>query len=130
MKTAPTNTDGIIDSRDVIERIEELEAERDAHESDETACAWKKENPGEAAELATLEALRDDCGSSEFPHGLTLIADHYFEDYARELADDIGAVVKGAEWPNNCIDWERAACELQMDYCNVEFDGATYWFRA
>ncbi len=125
-KTAPSNTDSIIDSRDVIERIEELQAEEIDFDSDKGHWGYSDE----AAELATLEALLDDCDSSEFPHGLTLIADHYFEDYARELADDIGAINSDAGWPNNCIDWERAARELQQGYTSVEFDGATYWFRA
>jgi antirestriction protein len=54
----------------------------------------------------------------------------YFKEYARELAEDTGTINKSNEWPNYCIDWERAAAELKMDYTSVEVDGETYWFRA
>jgi hypothetical protein len=29
-----------------------------------------------------------------------------------------------------CIDWERAARELKMDYTSVRVNGTTYYFRA
>jgi hypothetical protein len=35
-----------------------------------------------------------------------------------------------AGWPNNCIDWERAARELSVDYTTVKFDGDSYYLRA
>jgi len=60
---------------------------------------------------------------------VTLIRDSYFENYAQELADGIGAINSDARWPNNCIDWARAARELQADYTSVDFDGETYWCR-
>ena len=43
------------------------------------------------------------------------------EEFAEEIAEQIGAVNHGASWPNNCIDWERAARELMYDY--FEMDG-------
>jgi hypothetical protein len=60
----------------------------------------------------------------------TLIAGSYFKEYAQELAEDIGAINKSNEWPNYCIDWERAARELKIDYTSVDVNGETYWFRA
>ncbi|KKL86611.1 hypothetical protein LCGC14_1942930, partial [marine sediment metagenome] len=60
---------------------------------------------------------------------VTLIRDSYFKEYAQELADDIGAIDSDLTWPNNCIDWDQATRELQMDYSTVEFDGITYWYR-
>jgi hypothetical protein len=84
----------------------------------------------ESEELRVLLALQEDAGScDDWHYGATLIRDSYFETYAQELADDIGAVNADATWPNNCIDWERAARELQQDYISVEFDGVTYWVR-
>ena len=62
-------------------------------------------------------------------HGETLIRDTYFEDYARELAEDIGAINRDASWPNNCIDWEEAASQLQQDYFSVEYGDVIYWIR-
>jgi hypothetical protein len=146
-----TNSDDIIDLRDVIARFEELETElQDAHEGiggdasaqpfDEWLVATIEDDSHtmqEAAqEFTLLRALIEDCkgnGGDEqwrgdwYPVGL--IRDSYFEDYAREFADDIGAINSDASWPNTCIDWEKAASELQMDYSSVEFDGVTYWYR-
>lgn len=42
------------------------------------------------------------------------------EDFAMETAEGIGAIDKNASWPNNCIDWERAARDLMMDYSEHE----------
>lgn len=47
------------------------------------------------------------------------------EDFAQQIAEDIGAIDKNAGWPNNCIDWEYAAKELMWDYS--ESDG--HYFR-
>lgn len=38
------------------------------------------------------------------------------EEFAKEMADQTGAVIDDLAWPNYCIDWERAARELMMDY--------------
>ena len=73
--------------------------------------------------------LEEEINSSEWTYGLQLIADSYFETYAREFAEDIGAISGDERWPATCIDWEKAASELQYDYSSVEFDGETYWYR-
>lgn len=134
MKTAPTNMDDVIDSRDVIERIEELEAERADFIDPERlvsgdASQWDESDSG--TELVALRELASEAEgyAPDWQHGAMLIRDSYFTDYAIQLADDIGAINKDASWPNTCIDWEQAARELQMDYTSVEFDGVTYWVR-
>lgn len=43
------------------------------------------------------------------------------EEFAQELADSCGLVNEEATWPNNYIDWERAARDLMFDY--TESDG-------
>lgn len=53
-----------------------------------------------------------------------------FEEYAQELAEDIGAIDRNLTWPNNCIDWEKAADELKYDYSEVDIEGRTYYFRS
>jgi antirestriction protein len=137
------NMQDIIDLRDVIARVEELEEERErctltAPDGTETENSegWAEVFPEEAAELAMLNTLLEECkgnGGDEQWRGdwysVTLIRDSYFETYAQELADDIGAINSDARWPNNCIDWERAARELQMDYTSVDFFGIDYWTR-
>jgi hypothetical protein len=122
------NTSDMIDSRDVIARIEELEpiaaGEAEGYSCDEQLEAGR--------ELRALRELASEAEgySSEWNDGATLIRDSYFENYARQYADDIGAINADASWPNDCIDWERAARELRMDYTAVEFDGVTYWVRS
>jgi antirestriction protein len=39
------------------------------------------------------------------------------EDFAQDMADQLGSIDKNASWPMNCIDWEYAAKELMYDYC-------------
>jgi len=113
------NTDDVIDSRDVIARIAHL---TDLAED----CTYE-----EVQELNALEALQAEAEgyAADWRHGEALIRDTHFEDYARELADDIGAVPADATWPNNCIDWAEAARQLQQDYTSVDFAGVTYWIR-
>ena len=155
-----SNDQDVIDSRDVIARIEELEAEREeltgiladaeelaaniagsdghgangAYKADE-ATAMRDEarealkewdESEEAAELKALKALADDAEGycDDWKHGAALIRDSYFEAYAREMAEDIGAT-----WPNDHINWEAAADALKQDYTSADFGGVEYWVR-
>ena len=107
----------IRDSRDIQERISELEAL--GGEIDES----------DKEELVGLLAFKEDVDSPEWDCGITFINEADFEDYAREFAQDIGAISNDAQWPATCIDWEEAARELLIDYSPVDFDGITYYFR-
>jgi hypothetical protein len=119
------NTEDIIDSRDVIARIEELEGEKAG--ADTLDMDWGEID----AELATLRKLAEQGeGSPDWPHGEALVRDSHFEAYARQLAEDIDALPPNRSWPLNCIDWEAAAEALQQDYFDVDFDGVTYWVRS
>ena len=101
----------LIDLRDII----------DNKETDPTTYnAWK-------------QGLWDDAGyeiDAVAEHEPTMIPASDFEEYAQELAEEIGAISHDRQWPNYCIDWERAARELKMDYTSVEVNGTTYYFRA
>lgn len=142
----------VVDVRDIIERFTELEdaliaaydAEHDALSEDAQAefmdpAEWyrvEKDNGNDdAAEFLTLQSLLDDLAGSSGDeqwrgdwYPVTLIHDMYFEDYARDLAEEIGDV-KPSHWPYTCIDWAQAARELQADYSTVEYDGSTFWYR-
>lgn len=115
-----------IDSREIIERIEELEnegVEQDTPEGEEYEA------------LKTLAEEGESTYGAEWAYGVTLVRDSYFEDYARELAEEIGGLSgfsHGEEitWPLQYIDWEAAAEALQIDYMEIEFEGVTYWGRA
>lgn len=82
-------------------------------------------------ELEPLQELQDDaegyCGGS-WHSGVILIHENNFEDYARELASDMGDI-NDNNWPYCHIDWEAAAEALKMDYTTVEFECTTFFFR-
>ena len=114
--------DDMIDSRDLLERMGEITCDCDT-----------VKYPELLEEFAKLKAFRDelaDVSGEDLIHGACAIRDSYFEDYAQELADDIGALPAGNAWPAYCIDWARAARELQHDYSLAEFDGVDYWVRS
>lgn len=126
-----TNSDDVIDVRDVIARVEELES-IEGIEDDINGLA----ESDEATELVMLRELLGELegnGGDEEWRGswypVTLIRESYTEDYAREMAEDCGMINKDATWPNNYIDWERATEEFLTDYTSTEFDGVTYYYR-
>lgn len=134
-----SNSDDIIDSREVIARIDELKAEwtetTEGDDPDDYALSEEDWSVGlgddGAAEIVALLALTEEGQSSpDWQYGETLIRDTYFVEYAQQLAEDIGAVDPNAGWPNGYIDWDRAAEALQMDYTLIDFDGVTYWIHA
>jgi hypothetical protein len=123
-----TNADDLIDSRDVIKRIEEL---RDTIVTDDDERSNGPDQTDERTELAALEALQTEAsGVPDWPHGVTLVRECYFKRYAQDLAEDIGAIKSEMAWPYTCIDWDQASDELKQDYTSVDFDGESYWVRA
>jgi hypothetical protein len=133
-----TNTQDVIDSRDIIARIEELESwftYDDGNATDAQLAAFAENDHAgredEAKELISLRALAEECeGYGDWRHGDALIRESYFTEYAQQLAEDIGAIPDDAKWPCDCIDWDKAAQELQQDYTSAEFDGVTYYIRS
>jgi hypothetical protein len=127
----------IVDSRDIIKRIEELDGEiegcatcggtgevKDGEDADKEAedcdvCQSDRE------ERKVLQDLVDEIDNAD--NGRTLIKDSYFRTYAQDYASDIGALPRDPSWPANHIDWEAACEELQQDWSSVEWDGETYW---
>lgn len=136
--------DDIIDSRDIIARMEELESEIGDLETDLEDLTNEHDNldaiQGEIAALQDeIDDLEDELemwklfegvGVADWLHGEAFINEDYFPKYAMQLADDIGAVNTDAGWPNNHIDWDAAADDLKQDYTEVEVEDYTYWARA
>lgn len=113
--------DDVVSVEELIELFEALE---------------DSEDPDELAELAEISLILDELkgygGDVQFNgdwYPQSLIADSAFEDHARELAEDIGAIDRNAAWPLNHIDWKSAAEALQDDYSLVTIDGVDYWYR-
>lgn len=129
----------LIDSREVIDRIEELRQEwADATSDDPDDYALSGDDwlvglsEDERDELEALQALASEAENyaADWRYGATLIHNDYFETYAQQLAEDLGLIDSEASWPSYCIDWERAASDLQMDYTSIDFGGETYWVHS
>ena len=130
------NTEDVLDTRDILARIDYLDnlaalveqaAIDGVLDGDIQEAADELEEA--QAEHTALTDLWEAEGDDEWQWGATLIRADYFEDYTRDFAEEIGAIVRDAAWPANHIDWEAAADELAMDYREVEFDGQTYLVR-
>jgi len=120
---AESERDNLKDATD--EDREEITARLEAAESDFGA--------EEQEELKTLEGIKDDIGERKGKiddEGGPFVHEDDFEDYARELAEDIGAIPDDLGWPCTYIDWERAAEALKVDYSSVEVNGVTYLYRS
>ena len=111
-----SNSDDLIDSRDIIERIAELRGSNDKDDREERR---------------TLVALAEECEmSGDWPDGATLISDSYWPEYARQLVEDIGDMPSSLPfYLEHNIDWDGVANDLQADYFSVDFDGEEYWLR-
>ena len=139
---APTNMDDVIDSRDVIARIQELEDElqdledaADEAADDTVRCAeimaeisdWKSQNGDELTALRALASEAEDY-APDWQHGATLVRESYWPTYAQEIVEDVGDMPRGI--PSYIvIDWEATADNLKVDYTEVDFDGVTYLVR-
>ena len=134
-----------IDTRELNERLDELErleqavtdarealdnAEGDEAKDDAQDALDKAEvdfGADEQEELKALRNLRDEVGG-EWRYGVTLIPENEFEDYCRELVEDIGDLPKGV--PGYIvIDWEATANNLRVDYSSVDYNGESYLYR-
>lgn len=119
---AITNDADIIDSRDIITRIDYLEDVLVDEDEDNTDF--------DHDELQALLSLASECeGYCDWKDGVTLIRYTHFETYAQEFANDVGMIKNDDKWPYTCIDWDKAAGELAMDYTTADFDGIDYLFR-
>lgn len=155
-RPVPTNSDDVIDSRDVIAHLVELDSDRAAllaavetAKTDLTLASHGDGDTGgvlgvalEAAETALQEwddendygpfaafAKEGEDSADDWAHGVTIIREDYFTDYAKQLADDIGAVNSDANWPLTYIDWAAAARALKEDYTEIDFGGIPYFVR-
>jgi uncharacterized protein (UPF0335 family) len=141
LTTTLDNTNEVIDSRDVIARIEELENEQsnliqqlsDGEITEAEMVAFDKDKGNELDALRELAAEAE--SSPDWIHGEQLIRASYFVQYITELIDDCYDLPKeltSGDWPYRhiTIDFEAAAKEAEQDYNSVDFDGVEYLIRA
>lgn len=110
---------------EIAEELEELEDEVETHPSKRAGLEQDIE------ELHTEQHEIEDIRTSvaDFGHGSEMIECDSFTDYARQYAEDVGAIESDARWPCNHIDWDKAAQELASDYTEVEYQGTSYYVR-
>lgn len=113
-------SDDRIDTRDLVDELAAIDL--DDEETDDI------DRNRAAAILALFEEISGYAGDRP-EDGVFLIAEDCFEEYAQELAEDIGAIPVGAGWPAYCIDWALAARDLAMDYTSVTFQGRDYYYQ-
>ena len=130
MTSLNLNSD-IIDVRDIIERLEELD-------SIFVSSVGPKAIPELKQLIDLMDELKSVGGGDEQWRGdwypLTLIKDSCFTDYIKELIDDCYELPKeltSGNWPYRHIkiDYEAAAKEATVDYTSIEINGETYWTR-
>jgi hypothetical protein len=121
-------TADIIDVRDIIDRIEELETEVEISGEGEHIAEWK-------ALTAIMEDLKGNGGDEQWRgdwYPLTLILESYFVYYAQELAEQL-RYASGPDGYSNpllsYIDWEAWAQYVRTAFTSTEIAGATYWYR-
>jgi hypothetical protein len=111
-----------LDARDLDQELDDLRARFE----DEEDCL----DPEEDERRLALEALNEEVNLWEAGrNGSALIPDYDFEDYAEELAYDIGMVDRDAQI-SHYIDWDKWADDLKDDYLSVDFEGQEYWIQS
>jgi hypothetical protein len=114
-----SNMDDIIDSRDIIERLQELEDK----------CEMSYLDYDEYEEYATLYYLAEECSSlsADWKYGEQLIRRSYFETYMDEMVGDCYELPKDLPWWMSIkLDYNA----LEQDYTSVYFDGVEYLIRS
>jgi len=125
-----SNSDDMIDVRDVIARFEALQDDLEGFE-DKSGSEYDELSDEHTRLLTLLDDLKGYGGDEQWRgdrYPVTLIRDSYFVEAMQELREEIG------DFPNGVpsyyvIDWEATANNLRVDYSSVEFDGVTYWYR-
>lgn len=117
-------TADIIDVRDIITCVEELEPEVDENGEGDHIAEWK-------TLTSILEDLKGYGGDEQWRgdwYPITLINESCFVEYVEEMLADCGDI------PSNIpdyvvIDWEATARNIKVDYSEVDIAGRTYFYR-
>ena len=126
-----TNKDSVIDSHDIIGRIEELREHCEDWQTDTphlTAEDYPQHFPEESEELHILTELAEECEqySDDWIYGSTLIHRDYFKSYIDVMVADCYELPKDMPfWMSIKLDYDA----LEQDYTIVDFDGEEYLIR-
>lgn len=95
---------------------------------DECPRCYPNDEPGDR--FQALTDLDDEIGLEYLRDEGPAVDEGDFEDYAMELAEDLGLMEDANRWPFTCVDWEQAAKELAYDYSSFDFEGTTWLYRS
>lgn len=116
----------IIDTRDLLDRMEEILSEL----QDNLEILEATERSDLQEELQAIQTVKDEVdgyAGDTFQYGVQLVAEEDFPTYIQELLEDCGDVPK-LPWYVE-VDWDATAENLRVDYTEVVFQGTTYLFR-
>lgn len=127
------NTQDIIEVRDIIERVEELEVSIQDYENEDNDLELHGEHLSQKEELEELRGLLSELagygGDEQFEgdwYPITLIRDSYFETAMDELLEDIGDIPRDLPcYLTITVDY----IALQQDYLSIDIGDETYWYR-
>lgn len=121
-------TADLIDVRDIIARVEELEGEIEGEGCTEACRDMAVELHGLQH---TLSLLRGSGGDEQWRgdwYPVMLIRSSHFTQYAREMLEDCGTIPKDLPaWVE--IDWEATAANMLYDYSAIILDNTDYYYR-
>lgn len=119
MSNVISNTDHVIDSRDIIERIQELDTLIKGESTDTDFKSYIEEYDS----LVSLQGQCEGC-TDGWEYGVTLIHEDYFEQYIDEFLVVCYDILKDTpSWMRITYDYDA----LKVDYTEVDFDGVTYY---
>lgn len=134
----------VIDTRDLQDRIEELESQiedvgaeildleeqlqdEDEEESyNEQIEQLEEDREILIEELDELLSIREEI--PEWYDGNALIHESYWVEYVQDLLEDTGDVPSDLPW-YIVVDWVSTAENIAVDYSTIEYDGSTYYYR-
>lgn len=134
----------IVDSRNIVDRVNELQDQQMAHHEDQEdqdpddRVPWSAVDPDAADELRELEELLAqlrNVGGDTPEGGQALIRENYLSDYVKELymectdRDLLKRVTEQLEGPWKHVDWAAVAEDERSDYTEVTWAGVTYYVR-
>ena len=138
--------ENIIDSREVIARIEYLESSKEDFMNDneleeypgyelcDEDSLWNDWDQDEGEELDLLLKLQDEAnGSSDWPYGETLINRDHWVEYCEDLVEELGYLGDAKDlpwWITSNINWQGVADDLEADYFSVNFGDEEYLIRS
>ena len=129
--TAFDGTDDLFESREVMERIAELEEVGTETNSEGTEFDADRLCDEFREEYDALIALRDECDgyASDWTYGETFIHEGYFTAYCMEMLSELEYL--SADMPSwIIIDEDETAANMRADYTDYEFMGSTYYARS